>query len=80
MNTLHEIVDLPQTNPRAPSAGTIALIMAAVVASGLLIGLLVLAWTMWPRGDEEVDPEVVEEAAEDAGQAVAEAVGEVARA
>jgi hypothetical protein len=76
MNTLHEIVDLPQTNPRAPSAGTIALIMAAVVASGLLIGLLVLAWTMWPRGDEEV----VQEAAEDAGQAVAEAVGEVARA
>jgi hypothetical protein len=80
MNTLHEIVDLPETNSRAPSPATVALIVAAIVASGFLIGLLVLAWTMWPRGDEEVDPEAVEEAAEDAGPAVADAVGEAARA
>jgi hypothetical protein len=73
MDMLHEIVDLPETNSRAPSPATIALIVAAIVASGFLIGMLVLAWNMWLRGDEEVDAEAVEEAAEDAGQALAEA-------
>jgi hypothetical protein len=80
MDMLHEIIDLPETNSRAPSPATIALIVAAIVASGFLIGMLLLAWNMWPRGGEEVDPEAVEEAAEDAGQAVAEVAGEAGRA